>query len=154
MTTQGNLELGPMLTPPRTTAKQLVWTRLGRRMGYTRNPAQRLEILGAIERMTWVEMVAGTTHLAGPVARAMSYGFRHRHGQPHMVGLAELDGGRRLVGMDDGCGARRFVLDLDAEAIVLLAEIDQPQHHRGTADPAAAATSRPAPHPARRPSTS
>jgi hypothetical protein len=155
LTSQGNLERRRMMTPPSSTAKQLVWTRLGLRMGYTRNSAQRMEILDAIERMTWIDMVAETTYLAGPVARAMSRSIlRDRRGHQRLSGVAELDGGRRLIGLDDGCGARQFVLDLDAEAIVLLAEIDQSQHRRGSAVPTAAATSRPARQTARRPSTS
>jgi hypothetical protein len=125
MTAQENLELGPTVTPPLATAKRLEWTRLGLRMGYTRNSAQRMEILDAIERMAWIDMVAGTSCLAGPVARAMARSvLRDRRGRPQQLGVADLVGGHRLIGLDDNRGARLFVLDLDVEAIVLLAEID------------------------------
>jgi hypothetical protein len=120
------------------TPRQLVWTRLGLRMGYTNNSTQRMEILAAVERMTWIDQGAGTTCLAGPVARRMSRSIlRRRTGQERMVGAAELEGGPRLIGLDDGCGARHFVLDLDAEAIVLLIQIDHSVNHRDS--PAAAA---------------
>jgi hypothetical protein len=123
-------------------------------MGYTSISAQRLEILAAVERMTWVEMGAGTTPLAGPVARAMSHStLGHQRRQPHLVGVAELDGGRRLIGLHDGNGSRRFVLDLDHEAIVLLVQITRPPQKCGPTAAPAAGESRPAHQAARRASS-
>jgi hypothetical protein len=128
------------MNAPDTAVDWACWTRLGLRMGYTSNFAQRLEFLAAVERMTWIEIVAGTAPLAGPVARVMSHGRHCRHSQPSLVGLAELDGGRRLIGRDDGQGSRLFVLDLDAEAIVLLAQISRPLQKCGPAVASAAAS--------------
>jgi hypothetical protein len=47
----------------------------------------------------------------------------HGRGQLHMLGSALLAGGRQLIGLDDGLGTRSYLLDLDSEAIYVLAEV-------------------------------
>jgi hypothetical protein len=42
----------------------------------------------------------------------------------------QLAGGRQLIGLDDGLGTRSYLLDLDSEAIYVLAEFT----HTRTAD--------------------
>ena len=106
-------------------ADRLCWTALGVRMGFTSGQPQREEILDAIDRMTWVQTPARPPYLAsldGQAVRAIVTAVVH-HGrdQLHMVGSAQLDGGRQLIGLDDGLGTRSYVLDLDLEAIYVLA---------------------------------
>ena len=50
------------------------------------------------------------------------------HGAPlACIGIAQLDGGGRLIGLEDTVGTRSFVLDLDVEAIHLLDEFNHRQ---------------------------
>jgi hypothetical protein len=113
--------------------EQMVWTALGVRMGYTSEQSQREEILAAIERMNWVHAPARPPYLDGQAVRAIVNAvFRHRRGQLRQVGVAQLNGGRQLIGLHDSLGTRSCVLDLDSEAIYVLAEFNHP---RTTAQP-------------------
>ena len=106
--------------------ERLSWTQLGVHMGYTAEESQREEILDAIERMTWTETPARPPYLDGPAVRAIVNAvFHHRRDQLHLVGVAQLNGGRQLIGLEDTIGTRSYLLDLDAEAIYLLAEFSQ-----------------------------
>jgi hypothetical protein len=110
----------------RTHDERLSWTQLGVHMGYTAEEPQREEILDAIERMTWTESRARPPYLDGPAVRAIVNAvFHHRRDQVHLVGIAQLIGGRQLIGMEDTLGTRSFLLDLGAETIYVLAEFSQ-----------------------------
>lgn len=99
------------------------WTELGVRMGYTSEDPQRAEILTALGRMYWTDPSARLPSLDGPAVRALVLAvFRHRRSQLHRVGVAQLNGGRQLIGLQDTRGVRRYLLDLDSEAIYVLAE--------------------------------
>ena len=112
----------------RTDDDRLSWTRLGVRMGFTRDESQRVEILDGIARMAWTETGARHRYLGGPAARAIVRAILgHRRDQLHRVGIARLDGGRRLIGLEHALGTRSFVLDLDAEAVHLLDEFNHRQ---------------------------
>jgi hypothetical protein len=103
--------------------ERLSWTQLGVHMGYTAEEPQREEILDAVERMTWTETPARPPYLDGPAVRAIVNAvFHHRRDQLRLVGVAQLNGGRQLIGLADTLGTRSFLLDLDAEAIYVLAE--------------------------------
>jgi hypothetical protein len=105
---------------------RLSWTQLGVHMGYTAEETQREEILDAIERMTWTEPTAHPPYLDGPAVGAIVNAvFHHRRDQLHLIGVAQLNGGRQLIGLKDTIGTRNFLLDLDAEAIYVLAEFSQ-----------------------------
>jgi hypothetical protein len=107
---------------------RLSWTPLGIRMGFTRDDSQRLEILNGVARMAWTETGARHRYLGGPAARAIARAILGAHpDQQHRVGIARLDAGRRLIGLEDALGTRSFVLDLDAEAVHLLDEFNQRQ---------------------------
>jgi hypothetical protein len=106
---------------------RLSWTALGQRMGFTSEHAQREEILDAIDRMNWVETPARPPCLDSQVVRAIVMAvFHHRRDQLRLVGSAQLNGGRQLIGLEDTLGTRSYVLDLDAEAIYVLAEFRHP----------------------------
>jgi hypothetical protein len=106
---------------------QMAWTALGVRMGYTSEQSQREEILAAIERMSWTQTPARPPYLDGQAVRAIVNAvFHHRRDQPRLVGVAQLNGGRQLIGLQDSLGTRSYVLDLDAEAIYVLAEFRNP----------------------------
>lgn len=108
-------------------ADRLSWTALGVRMGFTSEQPQRDEILGAIDRMNWVEKPARLPYLDGQAVRAIVNAvFHHRRDQIHTVGRAQLNGGRQLIGLEDTLGTRSYVLDLDSEAIYVLAEFAHP----------------------------
>ena len=114
--------------------ERLSWTQLGVHMGYTAEESQREEILDAIERMTWTETPARPPYLDGPAVRAIVNAvFHHRRHQLHLIGVAQLNGGRQLIGLEDTIGTRSYLLDLDAETIYVLAEFSHPltrQQHR------------------------
>ena len=120
----------------RTYDERLSWTQLGVHMGYTAEEPQREEILAAIERMAWTETPARPPYLDGPAVRAIVNAvFHHRRDQLHpviRVGASPLNGGRQLIGLEDTLGTRSFLLDLDAEAIYVLAEFSHPltRHQR------------------------
>jgi hypothetical protein len=106
--------------------ERLSWTQLGVHMGYTAEETQREEILDATERMTWTETTARPPYLDGPAVRAIVNAvFHHRRDQLHLIGVAKLNGGRQLIGLEDIIGTRSFLLDLDAEAIYVLAEFSE-----------------------------
>jgi hypothetical protein len=110
---------------------RLCWTQLGVHMGYTAEEPQREEILNAIERMTWTETPARPTYLDGPAVRAIVNAvFHHCRDQLCRAGVAQLNGGRQLIGLEDTLGTRSFLLDLDAEAIYVLAEFSHAFNHR------------------------
>ena len=108
-------------------ADRLSWTALGVRMGFTSEQPQRDEILGAIDRMNWVQTPARPTYLDSQAVRAIVAAvFHHRRDQVRLVGSAQLNGGRQLIGLEDTLGTRSYVLDLDSEAIYVLAEFSHP----------------------------
>jgi hypothetical protein len=61
--------------------------------------------------------------------------FFPRRDQIHLVGVAQLNGGRQLTGLEDTIGTRSYLLDLDAEAIYVLAEFSHPSSISSTASP-------------------
>jgi hypothetical protein len=100
----------------------LTWTAVGLRMGYTRSPAQRDDIVAAIDGMTWAECDDRAFCVAGPAVRAMVTAVvNHRPDQVELVAVAELNGARKLIGLEAADGTRSFLLDLDDEAIYVLA---------------------------------
>jgi hypothetical protein len=105
--------------------ERLSWTQLGVHMGYTAEEPQREEILDAIERMIWTETPARPPYLDGLAVRAILNAVFHRRDQLHLVGVAQLNGGRQLIGLEDTIGTRSYLLELDAEAIYVLAEFSQ-----------------------------
>ncbi len=113
---------------------RLSWTALGQRMGFTSQRPQRDEILTAIDRMHWVETTTRPTCLdssvmSSVVRAVVTAVLRHRCDQLRsivQVGSAQLNGGRQLIGVEDTLGTRSYVLDLDAEAIYVLAEFRHP----------------------------
>jgi hypothetical protein len=109
------------------TGDRLSWTALGIRMGFTSEQPQRDEILAAIDLMAWTPTPARPPYLDGPAVRAIVNAvFHHRRDQLRLVGVAQLNGGRQLIGLEDSLGTRSYVLDLDAEAIYVLAEFSHP----------------------------
>ena len=107
---------------------RLSWTRLGVRMGFTCDESQRLDILDGITRMAWTEPGTRHRYLGGPAARVIVRAILgHRRDQLHRVGIARLDGGRRLIGLEHTPGTRSFVLDLDVEAVHLLDQVNHRQ---------------------------
>lgn len=105
----------------------LFWTALGIRMGFTREATRREDILGAIDRMYWVQTPARLPRLHGSAVRAIVNAALHdRRHLLRQVGIAQLNGGRQLIGLEDDTGTRRYVLDLDSEAIYVLAELGHP----------------------------
>jgi hypothetical protein len=109
------------------TGDRLSWTALGIRMGFTSEQPQRDEILAAIDLMAWTLTPARPPYLDGPAVRAIVNAvFHHRRDQLRLVGVAQLNGGRQLIGLEDSLGTRSYVLDLDAEAIYVLAEFSHP----------------------------
>lgn len=102
----------------------LSWTPLSVRMGFTAAQQQREEILAAVESMTWTDTPDQPTHLDGAAVRAIVAAvFHRRRDLIQLVGIAQLGGGRQLIGLQDARGGRSYVLDLDAEAIHLLVEL-------------------------------
>ena len=108
----------------------LAWTLLSRRLGVTRTAAQRKQILTALDAMDWsADIDICLAHLDGEAAYAIVAAvYHHRRDQLRLVGTAALPDGHQLVGLADADGTRSYLLDLDAEAIHVLAEIP-------TADP-------------------
>lgn len=107
----------------------LTWTPLSVRMGFTAAQQQREEILAAVESMTWTDTPAQPPHLDGAAVRAIVDAvFHSRRDLIQLVGIAQLDGGRQLIGLQDARGARSYVLDLDAEAIHVLVELPHLPH--------------------------
>lgn len=105
----------------------LTWTPLSVRMGFTAAQQQREEILAAIESMTWTDTPDQPPHLDGAAVRAIVAAvFHRRRDLIQLVGIAQLDGGRQLIGLQDAHGGRSYVLDLDAEAIHVLVELPHP----------------------------
>jgi hypothetical protein len=103
------------------------WTQLGVRMGFTRDESQRMEILNGIRHMAWTESAARHRYLSGRAARAVVGAVLGHRDRAHRVGIARLDSGGRLIGLENALGTRSYVLDLDAEAIHLLDEFN---HHQ------------------------
>jgi hypothetical protein len=107
----------------RTDDELLSWTQLGVHMGYTTEEPQREEILDAVERMTWAGAGGRLRYLDAPAVRAIVNAvYHHRCDQLRLVGVAQLNGDRQLIGLEDTAGTRSYLLDLDAEAIYVLAE--------------------------------
>jgi len=113
-----------------TQASDLAWTSMAGRLGLTRTGQQRTQILAALPGMDWsADIDTCLAHLDGEAARAIVAAvYHHRRGQLRLVGTAALPDGRQLVGLQGADGTRSYLLDLDAEAIYVLAEIP-------TADP-------------------
>ena len=107
----------------RTENHRISWTQLSVRVGYTRRRSQRGEILAGIEQMTWAPTTTCLPHLDGPAVRAIvTTVFHHRPNQLGLVGVARLNNGRQLIGLEDDLRTRRYLLDLDTEVISVLAE--------------------------------
>ena len=107
-----------------TDPEHLSWTPLGVRMGFTSEQQQREEILAAIEYMAWTDAPAHPTYLDGAAVKAIVAAIFHRRRDLiELVGVAQLTGGRQLIGLQDTRGGRSYVLDLDAEAIHVLVEL-------------------------------
>jgi hypothetical protein len=100
--------------------EELSWTVLGRRMGFTSTRRQREQILTAIHTMTWAD-ADPTLHIEGAAGAVIAALLGRRRDRLRCIGVAGLGAGRRLIGLQDDRGARRFVLDLDSEAIYVLA---------------------------------
>jgi hypothetical protein len=111
-------------------APALAWTPLSRRLGVTRTAGQRKQILTALAAMDWsADIDTSLANLDGEAARAIVAAvYHHRRDQLRLVGTAALPDGRQLVGLADADGTRSYLLDFDAEAIHVLAEVP-------TADP-------------------
>jgi hypothetical protein len=109
-----------------TDGDRLFWTPLGIRMGFTIDESQRMEILDGIAQMSWTETGTRHRYLGGPAARAIVRALLGSSDQAHRVGIARLDGGGQLIGLEH-LGTRSFVLDLDAEAVHLLDEFNHRQ---------------------------
>ena len=111
-------------------ATELAWTPLSRHLGVTRTARQRTQILTALSRMDWSpDIDTSLAHLDGEAARAIVAAvYHHRRDQLQLVGTAALPDGHQLIGMQDADGTRSYLIDLDAEAIHVLAEVP-------TADP-------------------
>jgi hypothetical protein len=100
----------------------LSWTVLGVRMGFTSAQPQRIEILAAIGRMSWTERPPQHPCLDGSAARAVvkAVACRRPHPRLYRIGVADLGGERRLIGLEDTAGVGSFVLDLGVEVIHVL----------------------------------
>ena len=91
---------------------RLSWTQLGVHMGCTEIPAR-------------------TSYLDGPAVRAVVNAvFHHRRNQLRMIGAAQLNCGRKLIALEDTLGTGSYLLDLDTEAIYVLAEFSHPLTHQ------------------------
>ncbi len=99
----------------------LAWTPLGTRLGYTTAQTQREEILDAISRIDWTEAPPSPSYLDVPPVSAVVGAALHGREQIRMAGTTHIAGGR-LIGLQDGHGARTYLLDLGSEAISLLDE--------------------------------
>lgn len=100
----------------------LSWTVLGVRMGFTSEQPQRIEILTAISRMSWTERAPQHPWLDGSAVRAVVKAVvcRRLHPRLYRIGVADLGGERRLVGLVDTACVGSFVLDLGVEVIQVL----------------------------------
>ncbi|CCG02875.1 protein of unknown function [Blastococcus saxobsidens DD2] len=100
----------------------LSWTVLGVQMGFTSEQPQRIEILAAIGRMSWTQRPPQHPGLDGSAARAVvkAVACRRTHPRLYRLGVADLGGERRLIGLEDTAGVGSFLLDLGAEVIHVL----------------------------------
>lgn len=100
----------------------LSWTVLGVRMGFTSEQPQRIEILAAIGRMSWTQRPPQHPWLDGSAARAVVKAVicRRTHPRLYQIGVADLGGERRLIGLEDTAGVGSFLLDLGVEVIHVL----------------------------------
>ena len=74
------------------------------------------------------DRVFSPTYLGGQAARTIARAIiGHRHDRLRRVGIAQLAGGRRLIGLEDALANRSFLLDLGAEAIHVLDEVSNHQ---------------------------
>ena len=89
-------------------------------MGFTRARRQRDQILTAIDTMTWADADPALP-MDGAVGAVIAAVLGQHRDRLRRIGLAPLAGGGRLIGLQDDRGTRRFVLDLDSEAIYVLA---------------------------------
>ncbi|WP_147251809.1 hypothetical protein [Blastococcus sp. TF02-8] len=98
------------------------WTALGVRMGFTSEQSQRIEILAAITRMSWTERPPKNLWLDGSAARAVVKAVICRRPQPRLyrIGVADLGGERRLIGLEGTAGVGNFLLDLGVDVIHVL----------------------------------
>lgn len=106
---------------------RLSWSALGVHMGFTSEQPQRDEILAAIDHMSWTQTTSRPPCLGGPAVDAIVNAVLH-HGrdQLRLIGVAQLNGARQLIGLEDSLGTRSYVLDLDSEAIYVVAEFTHP----------------------------
>lgn len=117
---RGPRQLGRGAVVTRRAEEQLSWTVLGRRMGFTGARRQRDQFLTAIDTMTWTD-ADQTLHMQGAVGAVIAAILGQHRDRLRRIGVARLGAGTRLIGLQDDRGTRRFVLDLDSEAIYVLA---------------------------------
>ncbi|RBY95456.1 hypothetical protein DQ237_12970 [Blastococcus sp. TF02-8] len=91
-------------------------------MGFTSEQSQRIEILAAITRMSWTERPPKNLWLDGSAARAVVKAVICRRPQPRLyrIGVADLGGERRLIGLEGTAGVGNFLLDLGVDVIHVL----------------------------------
>ena len=91
---------------------------MGVGMGFTSEQSQRIEILAAIGRMSWTERPPQHPWLDGSAAGAVkAVVCRRLHPRLHPIGVADLGGERRLIGLEDTAGFGSFLLNLGVEVI-------------------------------------
>jgi hypothetical protein len=100
----------------------LSWTVRGVQMRFTSEQPQRIEILAAIGRMSWMECPPQHLWLDGSAARAVVKAVicRRPHPRLYRIGVAGLGGERRLIGLEGTGGVGSFLLDLGVEVIHVL----------------------------------
>lgn len=100
----------------------LSWTVLGIRMGFTSEQSPRIEILAAISRMSWTEPPPQHPWFDRSAAGAVVEAVICRRPRPRLyrIGVADLAGGQRLIGLEDTAGVGSFVLDLGVEVVHVL----------------------------------
>jgi hypothetical protein len=113
------------LTPEGDHGGRLSWTVLGVRMGFTSEQPQRIEMLAAIGRkswMSWMECPPQHLWLDGSAARAVVKAVICRRPNPRLyrIGVADVGGERRLIGLEGTGGVGSFLLDLGVEVIHVL----------------------------------
>ncbi len=110
------------LTPEGDHGGRLSWTVLGVRMGFTSEQPQRIEMLTAIGRMSWMECPPQHLRLDGSAVRAVVEAVicRRPHPRLYRIGVADLGGERRLIGLEGTGGVGSFLLDLGVEVIHVL----------------------------------
>ena len=112
----------------RPAAARHTWTPLARRLGVTRTAQQRREILYAAEQIDWTTgLDTCLGRLGGRAAQVLVAAIHDYCGMElRLIGTATLPDGAQLVGLEHANGTRNYLLDLDVEAIHVLAEAPRP----------------------------